>query len=167
MSEETKHLDEPFAADDRPPRSEPRPSEPRPMELDHAQSGRQVGYVAAIIANLVVLYVFHNLLRWSVPFLTEDWNAVLPYVDLSIWATMAANAMWLFYDARWFRRLVQIGLNVLGFRVMWAMYTIFPFQFELYPVEQGLRIAFLAAMVGLAIGTVVEIVSLLLGRNHD
>ncbi len=167
MSEETKRLDEPFAADDRPPRSEPRPSEPRPMEHDHAQSGRQVGYVAAIIANLVVLWAFHNLLRWGVPFLTKDWNAVLPFVDLSIWATMAANAMWLFYDGRWFRRLVQIGLNVLSFRVMWAMYRIFPFQFELYPMEQALKIAFLAAMLGLAIATAVETVSLLLGRNHD
>jgi hypothetical protein len=167
MSEETKRQEEPFVTDEKPVRSGERPSEPQPVAGDRGRSARQAGYVAAVIVNLVLLYVFHNLRQWGVSFLTEDWDEVLPYMDASIWGTIAANVAWIFYDMRWFRRLAQIGLNVLGFRVVWAMYTIFPFEFELYPIEQAVRIGLLVALVGIGIGTVVEIVSLLFGKNHD
>lgn len=167
MSTETNRLEEPFAADDKPAQdSKPRP-EPRAVDGDRGHVGRRVGYVAAIIVNLIMLYVVHSLLRWGVPFLTEDWAAVLPYMDNSIWTTIAANIAWIFYDARWFRRLLQIGLNVLGFRVVWAMFTIFPFEIDVYPVEQILRVGLQVAMVGIVIGTVVEIIGLLFGKPND
>ncbi len=167
MSQDTKPLEQPFSTDDKPPRNELRPGEPQSVQRDLGHTGRQAGYVAAIIVNLIMLYVFHNLLRWGVPFLTEDWEEILPYMDASISGAIAVNILWIFYDARWFRRLLQIGLNVLGFRVAWAMFTIFPFEFDVYPVEQVLRIAFLVAMVGIVIGTIVEIVALLFGRHQD
>jgi hypothetical protein len=167
MSTETNRLEQPFAVDDKPaPTVEPR-SEYKPADRDRGHAGRRAGYVAAVIVNFIMIYVFHNLLRWDAPFLTEDWTAVLPYIDASIWGTIAANVAWMFYDARWFRRLAQIGLNLLGFRVVWAMFTIFPFEFDVYALEQAVRIGLLVGMVGIAIGTAVEAIGLLFGKHND
>ena len=49
-----------------------------------------------------------SLLNWEVPFLTGDWVEVMPAFTLSIGATIIANIVFLGYDARYFRHLVQI-----------------------------------------------------------
>jgi len=165
MSEEAKPQNELYVTD-KPASGEERQSHTVSVASDH-RTGRQVGYVVVIVVNLVVMYVLHNLLRWGVPFLTEDWDQVLPYMDASIWGTIAANVAWIFYDMRWFRRLVQIGLNLLSLRAVWAMYTIFPFEVDLYPIEQAIRIGLLVAVVGIAIGTLAEGIALLFGKHRD
>jgi hypothetical protein len=56
---------------------------------------------------------------------------------------------------------VQIVLNVFGFRSVYTIYKIFPFDFEMVLVGQAVRIALLVAMFGIVIGTVVEFFRLL------
>jgi hypothetical protein len=111
-----------------------------------------------------MLYVAHNLLAWRVPFVTERWILVLWAVDLSLGATIVANALYIAYDAPWFKRLTQIGLNVVALLVTYLFYTFFPFDFGIGFVHSIARIALLVAMVGIAIALIVDAVRLLSGR---
>ena len=119
---------------------------------------RRFGYVVAIIVNVALLYVFNNLLKWNLPFLflTERFEDCLWAINLSLVATIVGNALFLGYDAQWFKSIVQIVLNVFGFRSVYTIYKIFPFDFEMVLVGQAVRIALLVAMFGIVIGTVVE-----------
>ena len=128
-------------------------------------AGRKFGYICAIVANLAVLWVFRNLPNWDVRFITAEWLDVLPALEHSIYGTIAAHLLYIFYDARWFRRLGQIGMNVLSFLAVRRLYRVFPFDFEIGGVELGLRIGLIAATLGLVIASVVEIARLVLDRD--
>jgi hypothetical protein len=127
-------------------------------------TGSRIGYVVAIVVNVVLLYVAHHLLSWHVPFVTDRWNLVLWAVDLSLVATIAANAAYVIYDARWFKRVTQIGLNIVALLVVYLLYTFLPFDLGVGIVDFAFRIALLFAMVGVVIATIVDGVRLLLGR---
>jgi hypothetical protein len=125
----------------------------------------RAGYVAAIVANLVLLYVFNNLLNWGVPFLTDSFAAVVVFFNWSFVATIVANAAFLFYDGRWFGHLARMAINVFGFVAVLALFTIFPFDFPVGAWDIVGRIVLVLAMVGIAIGTIVELVKLILNRD--
>ncbi|MHB1293954.1 MAG: hypothetical protein ACYC4R_03055 [Anaerolineae bacterium] len=138
-------------------------SEPAPRR---AEGPRQVGYIAAIIVNLAMLYVANNLLAWGVPWITRAWTSVLWIVNLSIGAQVVANLLWLAYDPVWFRRLGTIALNAISFASAYIMYFIFPFDLPIDILNQILRIALLVSLVGIAIGTIVELVRLVFGSDR-
>ncbi|MBN1402652.1 MAG: hypothetical protein JXA74_17560 [Anaerolineae bacterium] len=137
----------------------------RLQEYESLAVARRVGYVVTMIVNFVFLYVVHHLMAWGAPTITEEWALVVPALELSIGATIVAHALYLGYDARWFRRLTQIGLNVLGLRAMLTLYLIFPFAIEARRVAQWSRIGLLAIMAAIALGTLVEAIGLLSGRD--
>ena len=91
----------------------------------------RVGYVVAVLVNAGLLYVAENLLAWNVPYVTEDWVAVLWAVRLSLVAGLAANAMYVAYDAAWFRHLTGIGTGALALLSMVITYAVFPFDLPL------------------------------------
>ncbi len=123
------------------------------------------GYIIAIIVNLILIYVFSNLVRWGVPFITSRLDEVLWAFYLSIGATIAVNALYIIYDAGWFRHLTQVMLAVFGFNSVYQLYTVFPFDLKNAFFEQALLLAFILAMVGTAIALVVELTKLIRGRN--
>ena len=126
-------------------------------------AGRRAGFVAAIVVNLAMLWVANNLLTWDVaPFLTAEFGQVLWLINLSLAATILMNASWLAYDAIWFRSLGQISLNVLSAVVAITMYRVFPFDFSAYEFdwEPVARAVIVLTVVGLAFGTVAELVKL-------
>lgn len=129
------------------------------------QGARRAGYIATIIVHIVLTYVFNNLLNWRVPYLTDDFVAPLVFFNISFVANIVANAAFLLYDARWFRRLAQIILNVIGFVAILVLFTVFPFEFPPGPWDLVGRIALVAIMFGIAIGTIVELVRLVAGRD--
>ena len=127
---------------------------------------RRPGYVIAIVVNAVLLWVANNLLAWEWPkFLTDDFAQVLPYINLSLAATMAANLIWLAFDPAWFRSLLQIGLNLIAILVSLRMYAVFPFDFSAYTGnwETVARILIVIAVVASAIGVVAETFKLIRG----
>ncbi|MHB0856199.1 MAG: hypothetical protein ACYC5M_01350 [Anaerolineae bacterium] len=137
-------------------------AEPEPRR---AYGARQVGYVVAILLNLGMLYVANNVLAWGVPFITGAWTAALWIVNLSLGAQIVVNLLWLAYDPPWFRRLGTIATNAISFASIYIMYFIFPFDLPVDLMNQALRIALLVGMVGIAIGTVVELVRLVFGSD--
>jgi hypothetical protein len=128
--------------------------------------GRGAGYLVAIVVNLILLYVANNLLEWSlVPFLTDEFGQVLWFINVSLLATILVNFVYLVYDPAWFKSLCQIGLGAISLVVSIRMYQVFPFDFSAYQFNWTLtaRIVMIAAIVGVALGIVVEIVKLVAG----
>ena len=129
------------------------------------RTARRAGYIIAIIVNVVLIYVFNNLVRWGVPFIKSRLNEILWAFYLSLVATIIANALYLIYDAGWFRHLTQMGLAVLAFNSVYQLYTVFPFDFKFAIWEQGLRLALILAMVGTVIAFVVELGKLIARKD--
>jgi hypothetical protein len=143
----------------------------QPLEVDMAGTDKttrrrpgKTAYIFAIIINAVVLFVFNNFLKGHVPFLTDSFRDVLWAFDLSLGLTIAANALFLYYDPAWFRHLAQMVLNVFGFVAVYNLFLVFPFSFP-DPLQLAVKIALIAAMVGLGIAFIVEFIRLVLRKD--
>jgi hypothetical protein len=123
------------------------------------------GFIAAIIINLILLFVFNSLLNWGVPFLTSDYSGVLWAINLSIGATIIANILFLVYEAGWFRHLAQLILNVIALFVVFLIYSIFPFTFTAESWAFWIKITLIIIMAGIGIAIIVEIFRLILRKN--
>jgi hypothetical protein len=117
---------------------------------------RRVGYVGSIVVNAILLYVVHHLLAWKAPFITPSFADVLWAIDLSLWATILANALFLGYEAAWFRRGIQIILTGIAFLVAALLYAVFPFDLGDSAWNDGARLALVVVMVALIIAIVVQ-----------
>ncbi len=130
------------------------------------RGARIFGYGVALVVNLVMWYVFHNVQRWNLPFiLVEELAAALPAVDLSLWASIVVNALWMVYDPRRFRRSGQAALNVLSLNSVYALYRVFPFDFGTDFLNRGARGLLVLGMIAIAIGTLVELMRLFASKD--
>ncbi len=135
-------------------------------QLLAAKSGptvRKTSYTAAVVVNLVMLFVINNLLSWDwFRFLTADFGPLLWLINVSLVATILINLVWLGYNPVWFRSLSQIGLNLISALVTVRMYQVFPFDFSTYEFDWAplVRLVIILAMVGLALGTITELFKL-------
>lgn len=129
-----------------------------------SHEGRRVGYIAALLINLLMLYVFHNLENWNIPFITGEFEQVLPALDLAILTTVGANALLLLNDSPWFRALLQIFQGITGFWAVLTLFRVFPFNFTSDFVNSLLRFALALAMLGIVVGLVVDLFRLITGR---
>jgi hypothetical protein len=124
---------------------------------------RRGGYLVAIVINVVLVIVVNNVLAWDVlPFLTDEFGALLWLINGSLLATILVNFVYLAYDARWFKSLGQIGLNVISLVVSVRMYQVFPFDFSSLESDWSwlIRLLLVLGMVGLGVGIIVELAKL-------
>ena len=122
------------------------------------------GYAIAVVANLVLLFIVNNLLAWGwIPFLTDDFEQLLPIVSLSFVVGAIANFAFIFYNARWFRSAGQIVQNVVSLFVIVATLKVFPFDFSPYSInwETVTRVVLILSGVAVAIGLIAEVVKLI------
>ena len=122
-----------------------------------------MGYLVAIAVSAGIVFVLNNLLAWDiVPFLTDDFEQLLPIINASLAATIIVNFIWILYDAAWIRSTGQIILNVTSIAVLTLTLRVFPFDFSPYSFDWAslsrIIIAFL--IVALVIATIVEVVKL-------
>ena len=90
-------------------------------------TGRRFGYAAAAVVNAALLFVVNNLLEWDLlPFLTNDFDRVVPIVRVSLVATIVVNLIYLFFDPDWFKSLSQIGLLGISMAATVRLYRISP-----------------------------------------
>ncbi len=118
-------------------------------------------YIAAIIFNLVAVYIVNNLENWNVPFLADGWTACLWALNISIIAGIIGNFVLIFLNFPWFRALIQMVLNIISLVVLYTFYVIFPFDLS-SGWELVIKIILLIGMVGTIIGTAVELGQILL-----
>lgn len=119
------------------------------------------GFIGAIIVNIIFLYIVNNLLNWNIFFIAPTWTQVLFILNLSIVANILANIGFLIYQRGWFRTLVQIILNIIGFVVVYELYVVFPFIIQTEWIAIGLKLLLILAVIGLVISTIIEVLRLI------
>ena len=143
---------------------------PHPGQTEVVSAGvRRFGYVLAIALSAGILFVVNNLPEGEqIPFLTNDFDQLLPIINTLLLASIAINGVWILYDGRWFRSAGRITLNVLIVAVLALTYRVFPFDFSAYDFEWEalIRVLIVGVIVALTIATIVEIVKLI-GRFVD
>ena len=127
------------------------------------QIGRRTGYAVAVLVNVALWYVIANVLQWGIlPWLTDDFATVVPWIGFSLAATVALNLVYLFKDAQPFKSMGQITVNLINIVVTSQVFRVFPFDFSPYSFnwEVVVRILLALAMVGAGIGVMTETVKL-------
>lgn len=135
-------------------------------ERTRSRASRRVGYAFAAVIDVALMWVNAHLLGWGwPPFLTEDFELLLPIVQLSFGASAVVNVAWFVRDPEWWRHLGQLALNVIAAVVMVRTWQIFPFD-----LSEGwttvFRIMIVLGLLGVAISSVVELVGLVRSIDH-
>jgi hypothetical protein len=121
-------------------------------------------YLFTIIFNLILLYIFNNLLNWHVYFITTALNEILWIINLAIIITIIGNFLLLLYHPEWLRHLTKMILNIFSFIAVYYLYKVFPFNFHNSFLNWGLSILLILGLIGLAIAIIVEF-SLMLNKK--
>ena len=119
------------------------------------RAARASGFVGSILVNAILLYVTHHVLEWQIGWITPAWSDVLWAVDLTLWASIVANALFLAIDAAWFRNVAgAISCAFAVFATGW-LYVVFPFDFGAAATNDIVRLALGAMVLATALATVV------------
>ena len=124
----------------------------------------------AIVVNLVMLFVVQNILEWGwLPFLTEEFAEVVPWISFSLIVSIAANLVYQMDDSPTVKSLGQIVVNLISIQVTFVMLTVFPFDFSAsqFDWEPVTRLVLILAIVGAGVGAIVEGVKLLSRRSGN
>lgn len=136
----------------------------RSSQVSLAPSGvRRLGYSVTIALSVGLLYVANNLLEWNAaPFITEDYERILPVLNAAFIATVVVNVIWILYDAAWIRSLGRIILNLIAIGALLLTLNVFPFNFAAYTFNWEALVTFLVLflILGLVVVTIAEIVKL-------
>lgn len=119
---------------------------------------RKIGYVFVVIILVVILYLVRNWERWDLIFLTNDFSRCLIYIELSIYASIGANILFIFYDNKWFKHLVQALTDVTGALSVIMLYVIFPFTLASDVWLKWIRIGLLVVFILTAISIIVNLI---------
>ena len=109
-------------------------------------------FIIAIVINLIFFYIFNNLLNWHLNFITNSFQDILWII----------NAFYLFYHPKWLRDSLQIIINILGFLVVYFLYTVYPFNFNQIFISYGLKLVLILIMLAIIAATVYQIMQLIL-----
>jgi hypothetical protein len=119
---------------------------------------RKIGYVVVIIIMFVFLYLVRNYERWGLNFLTADFPKCMIYIELSIYASIAANVLFIFYDNKWFKHLAQVLTGVFSALSLIMIYVIFPITLEDETWLKWIRIGILVIFGFTILGMIIDLV---------
>ncbi|HVR31086.1 MAG TPA: hypothetical protein VMS74_00075 [Acidimicrobiia bacterium] len=134
---------------------------------DVKKLGRQTGYAIAVVVNVAMLVIVHNILEWGwLPFLTADFAQVVPWISLSLIASVVANLVYQFNDTLAVKSTGGISVNLISVFVTYQIWQLFPFDFSAYEFnwETPVRILLVLAIVGAGIGVLAEATKLASGE---
>jgi hypothetical protein len=138
---------------------------PIPGQTELVPAGvRRFGYVLAIAFSVGILFIVNTLPEGEqIPFLTDDFEQLLPIINAFLFAAIVINGVWILYDAAWFRSAGRITLNALIIAVLALTYRVFPFDFSAYDFdwEALMRVLIVGVIVALTIAMIVESVKLI------
>lgn len=140
----------------------------RPDGEDDDRTSR-FGHLVGMCFAVLGLYVVNNLLDWGLPpFLTDDFDRVLPLVNLSIGASLVINLLRLVQPRRWFVTLTEVIGTGLGLPALIRTWQVFPFEFDSgFAWDMVIRVLLVIAIAGSIIGMVAGVVKLLVGPLSD
>lgn len=133
----------------------------RPVALK--RPGRRIGYGLAVGINLGLLFVVLNIVRWDIlPWLTDDFSLVAPWIGFALVATIGANLVYLAEDWPPIKSTGQIATNLTSLLATAQVLLVFPFDFSAYRFDWVLvtRAVLVLALAGAGIGIIAETVKL-------
>ena len=130
----------------------------RTQGKSHRSGARKIGYIAAIVVMIVLIYVLRHLREWGFDFLTDDFSKCLYYIELSIYVSIAAQVLFIFYDNRWFKHVIQGLSNIAGALALIMIYVIFPFDIEEGSWNKWIKLGILILFGLTVISIIVEII---------
>lgn len=126
------------------------------------KNSKRSEYVGAIVVNIILLYIFNNLLNWHIYFITNALNEILWVINIAITATIIGNIILLIFNPEWFRHIIKIILNIFAFTAVYSIYSVFPFNFSSFLIGWSVTIALIFIMVGIAVATIIELFFLII-----
>ena len=139
-------------------------------ESKFAPTARRIGYGVAVVFNLIFLAIVNNILGWGwVSWLTEDFETLLPIINLSLLASVLVNLVYILYDAKWFKALCESGLVMISLLVAIRTWQVFPFDFSAYSFdwETAARWVLALAIVAMSIALVVNVGKLIVATARS
>ena len=133
---------------------------------------RRFGYAVAVGVNVLLVVVVNNILSWGwLPWLTSEFEELLPIINLSLGVNIVLNLLYMAYDESPFKAATQIIVNLVAIVVLVRTFQIYPFDFSAYefPIEISAfdlswdllaRFVLGLAIFGTAIAVVTETVKL-------
>lgn len=132
-------------------------------------SARRAGYVTGALVGAAGLFVINIWPGWdAVPFLTAETTEVLWLVNVTLLVGIVANLIYLFYDAPWLTSLGGVVTTIIGLVAAIRITQVFPFDFGDWAFDATVLawILLIIAIVGSAIGIVVQVVSFVRAVSH-
>lgn len=123
---------------------------------------RRASYIATVVVNLVLAWVANNLVAWGwFDWLTEDFDQALPAINASFAATIVANVVYMFYDRKLFKKLVDLIPTFLSLRAALVLWRVYPFDFSAYSFnwDAVTRVLLALVVLGTGIGLVVSAIT--------
>ena len=130
---------------------------------DSKKAARRVGYVISIAINVAMLIIVQNILEWGwLPFLTDEFAEVVPWISFSLIASIFSNIIYQFDDSPIVKSVGEIAVNLISMWVTYTVLTVFPFDFYGYQFDWEIvaRVVLIFAIVGAGIGALVEAIKL-------
>jgi hypothetical protein len=129
---------------------------------------RRTGYIISIGVNLVLLWIVTNLVEWDIiPFLTADFEELVPIAVFSIAVGIVLYLAYLFFDPPWFRILGDSINSAIAFVVLLRTLQVFPFAFEGGFWTGATRVIVIFLVVATGIATLVNLGKLLSGKTSE
>ena len=128
--------------------------------------GRRVGYLIAILVNLVFAWLINVWPGWeALSFLTADAAEVVPLVNGAIAVTVAANLVYLVVDTTRVKAFGELLVNAVNIAVTVTLLEVFPFDFSGYAFPWAWLVSFIliVALLGTGISMLVNLYRLIRG----
>ncbi len=127
------------------------------------RGGRRFGYGVAVAINVVMLVAVQHILDWGwLPFLTDQFARLVPWISFGLLVTIAANLVYTFDDGARVKSTGQIVVNLISISVTYQVLRIFPFDFSgtTFAWEVVVRVVLVLAMLGAGFGVLAEVIKL-------
>jgi len=95
------------------------------------RTGRRIGYSAIIIIFALFWWMVGHLQEWEwLPFLTNDFDRVVPWIRASLSLSIVFNLAFLFWDPGWLTHAAEALASLVNLFVGLKMLQVFPFDFS-------------------------------------
>lgn len=126
--------------------------------IEMPSGARRFGTLVTIAVNFALIYVANNLLSWNVPFLTERFSECLWVINLSLSVTIFINFIFLMFDRRWFRSLMEALSSVFSFISGYVFYRVFPLNLSA-GMERWANLVLVIILVLILLSILVELLN--------
>jgi len=119
----------------------------------NAGCGGRVGYIVTIAVHFFLYWFINKIPKWDWWFITDAYETVLPFIEISVIANIIAFAVFLIIDIRPIYYIGKTILDSISFFVLFKMYHNFPVDFN-----NGWNIVFKIVLIVGMVGTVISLI---------